>query len=144
MNNRRITLVRPSQIFESLMDEFYNNSGLRTYMGSPVEVDMYETDNQVIVKAKAPGYKEDDVKITVEDNTLTIEGKLKEEKEEGENKKYHIKEMKEESFIRSVMIPTRVDSEKSEAEFENGVITIKMPKLAEVKSKTITIKTAKK
>ncbi len=144
MNNRRITLVRPSQIFESLMDEFYNNSGLRTYMGSPVEVDMYETDNQVIVKAKAPGYKEDDVKITVEDNTLTIEGKLKEEKEEGENKKYHIKEMKEESFIRSVMIPTRVDSEKSEAEFENGVITIKMPKLAEVKSKTITIKTSKK
>lgn len=145
MNNRRITIVRPSQIFDTFLDEFFNTTGLNTMMASQIDVDMYETDNQVVLKAKAPGYKEEDVNITIEDNVLTLEGKLESETEEkNDNKKYHIKEMRSESFIRSIPLPTRVDAEKAEASFENGVVTVTLPKLEEVKPKTIAIKTSKK
>lgn len=144
MNNRRITVVRPSQIFDTFLDEFFNTSGLNTFMSSQLDVDMFETEHNVTIKAKAPGYKESDVSITTEDNVLTIEGKVDSEKEEkDDNKKYHIKEIRSESFIRSISLPTRVDAEKAEATFENGVITIVLPKMEEVKPKTIAIKTSK-
>ena len=153
MENRRITLVRPSQIFDSFMDEFFGNTGVNTFMKNTVDVDMFETDSEVVVKAKAPGFKEDDVKITIEDTILTIEGNMKKEEDlsdvapeksgKQEDKKYHIKEMHEKSFIRSLSLPTRVDADRSEANFENGIITIKMPKVEEVKPKTISVKIKK-
>lgn len=143
MNDRRITVVRPSQIFDTFLDEFFNTSGLSTMISSQIDIDMYETDSSVVVKAKAPGYTEDHVNITIEDNVLTIEGKVEDEKKD-ENKKYHLKEMRSESFIRSITLPSRVDVEKADASFENGVITITLPKLEEVKPKTIAIKTSKK
>ncbi|CAG1020129.1 Spore protein SP21 [Patescibacteria group bacterium] len=143
MNDRRITVVRPSQIFDTFLDEFFNTSGLSTMISSQIDIDMYETDSSVVVKAKAPGYTEDHVNITIEDNVLTIEGKVEDEKKD-ENKKYHLKEMRSESFIRSITLPSRVDAEKADASFENGVITITLPKLEEVKPKTIAIKTSKK
>lgn len=145
MNDRRITVVRPSQIFDTFLDEFFNTTGLSTMMATQVDVDMYETESEVVIKAKAPGYKEEDVAITTEDNVLTIEGKIQEENEQKEGgKKYHLKEIRSESFIRSISLPTRVDAEKAEASFENGVITVTLPKMEEVKPKTIAIKTSKK
>jgi len=145
MNNRRITVVRPSQIFDTFLDEFFNTSGLSTMMSTQLDVDMYETESEVVIKAKAPGYTEDKVTITTEDNVLTIEGKINQESEQkDENKKYHLKEIRSESFIRSIPLPTRVDAERAEASFENGVITITLPKMEEVKPKTIAIKTSKK
>lgn len=114
-------------------------------MATQLDVDMYETESEVVIKAKAPGYKEEDVTITTEDNVLTIEGKIQEENEQKEGgKKYHLKEIRSESFIRSISLPTRVDAEKAEASFENGVITVTLPKMEEVKPKTIAIKTSKK
>lgn len=145
MNDRRITVVRPSQIFDTFLDEFFNTTGLSTMMATQVDVDMYETESEVVIKAKAPGYKEEDVTITTEDNVLTIEGRIQEENEQKEGgKKYHLKEIRSESFIRSISLPTRVDAEKAEASFENGVITVTLPKMEEVKPKTIAIKTSKK
>ncbi len=145
MNDRRITVVRPSQIFDTFLDEFFNTTGLSTMMATQLDVDMYETESEVVIKAKAPGYKEEDVTITTEDNVLTIEGKIQEENEQKEGgKKYHLKEIRSESFIRSISLPTRVDAEKAEASFENGVITVTLPKMEEVKPKTIAIKTSKK
>ena len=144
MNDRRITVVRPSQIFDSFLDEFFNTSGLSTIMATQIDVDMFETESNVTIKAKAPGYKEENVSITTEDNVLTIEGKIDQQNEEkDENIKYHIKEIKSESFVRSIALPSRVDAEKAEATFENGVITIVLPKMDEVKPKTIAIKTTK-
>jgi len=145
MNERRITVVRPSQIFDTFLDEFFNTTGLSTIMASQVDVDMFETKSDITVKAKAPGCKEEDVSITTEDNILTIEGKINLESEESNNdKKYHIKEIKSESFVRAIPLPSKVDAEKAEATFENGVITITLPKMEEVKQKTISIKTSKK
>lgn len=144
MNDRRITVVRPSQIFDTFLDEFFNTTGLSTMMATQLDVDMYETPSEITIKAKAPGYSEENVSITTEDNVLTIEGKITQENEDNSDKKYHLKEIKSESFVRSIPLPTRVDAEKAEASFENGVITITLPKMEEVKPKTISIKTSKK
>ena len=95
MNNRRITLVRPSQMFDSFVDEFFDNNGLSTLMTGSVDIDMYETDSNIVIKVKAPGYKEDDVKINVENNILSVEGIIKQKTEQNENRKYHIKELKQ-------------------------------------------------
>lgn len=144
MNDRRITVVRPSQIFDTFLDEFFNTTGLSSMMATQLDVDMFETPAEITIKAKAPGYSEENVSITTEDNVLTIEGKLEQENDDNSSKKYHIKEIKSESFVRSIPLPTRVDAEKAEASFENGVITITLPKMEEVKPKTISIKTSKK
>lgn len=143
MSNRTIRVVRPSQIFDSFLDEFFNTTGISSMMSSQIEIDMFETDQNIVIKAKAPGYKEKDVSITIEDNVLTIEGKI-EEKVEEDNRKYHLKELKSENFIRSISLPTRVNAESAEAEFNNGLITVTLPKMEEVKPKTIAIKTSKK
>lgn len=142
MNNRKITLVRPSQIFDTFMDEFFENQsgGLRTFATGNIELDMYETDTDVMVEAKVPGYTNEDISIKVEDNIFTLEGNIKEEKDGKDGRKYHIKELREESFARSISLPTRVDAEKADASFENGVLKVKLPKLEEAKPKTITIK----
>lgn len=95
MNNRRITLVRPSQMFDSFVDEFFSNNDLSTLMTGSVDIDMYETESNIVIKVKAPGYKEDDVKINVENNILSVEGIIKQKTEQNENRKYHIKELKQ-------------------------------------------------
>lgn len=139
--NRRITLVRPSQLFDSFMDNFFNEggTGLNTVFQGSVDLNMYETEKEVIVEVKAPGYNKDQIKITLEDNILTVEGTMELEKDD-KGKKYHIKEISSESFTRSISLPTRVKSEEAGAEFKDGIMKISLPKAEEVKPKTINIK----
>lgn len=137
--NRRITLMRPSQIFDSFMDEFFNLPSLR-FGGNEVQVDMFEDEDKVTVKIKAPGFAKDKLDINIEGDLLTVSGSIKEEKEEGEDKrKYYMKEIREESFSRSVALPSKVDAEKADAKVEDGMIKIVMPKLPESKTKKISI-----
>ena len=102
-------------------------------------VDMYQTDNEVIVKAAIPGVKTDDVQINVTGEMLTIKGETK-EKEEVKEKAYHLREQRWGSFERIVALPTDVIADKAKAEFENGILTITLPKAEEVRPKSITIK----
>jgi len=102
-------------------------------------VDMYQTDNDVVVKATLPGMKADDVQINITGDVLSIKGELKEMNETKE-KNYHIREQRWGAFERSVMLPTSVVSDKAKAEFEDGILTITLPKAEEVKPKAITIK----
>lgn len=103
-------------------------------------VDMYQTDNEVVVKAAIPGIKADDVQINVTGEVLTIKGETK-EKEETKDKAYHIREQRWGMFERTIALPTDVVADKAKAEFENGILTITLPKAEEVKPKTISIKT---
>lgn len=103
-------------------------------------VDMYQTDNEVVVKAALPGIKADEVQINVTGEVLTIKGEAKQESETKE-KAYHIREQRWGAFERSIVLPTEVVADKSKADFENGVLTITLPKADEVKPKTINIKT---
>lgn len=103
-------------------------------------VDMYQTDNEIVVKAAIPGVKTDDVQINVTGEVLTIKGEIK-EKEEVREKAYHLRERRWGTFERSIVLPTDVVSDKAKAEFENGVLTITLPKAEEVRPKSISIKT---
>jgi HSP20 family protein len=103
-------------------------------------VDMYQTDNEVVVKAAIPGVKADEVQISVTGDVLVIKGESK-EKEETKEKAYHIREQRWGMFERTLALPTEVVADKAKAEFENGILTITLPKAEEVKPKTIAIKT---
>jgi HSP20 family protein len=107
-----------------------------------VPVDVYQTDETVVVKATTPGLKADDLQITITGDTLTIRGEISEEhKEEGVT--YHLRERRMESFSRSITLPAAVNADKSKAEFEDGVLKLTLPKVEGVKPKTITIKAKK-
>jgi HSP20 family protein len=103
------------------------------------ELDMYEEGNSIIVKVKAPGFKQENIDITIEDGAICVTGKIEEE-EEDKKRKYYRKEFRSQSFTRRVDLPVRIQSEKAEAEFKNGVLTLKLPKAEESKSKSIKIK----
>jgi len=103
-------------------------------------VDMYQTDNEIIVKAAIPGVKTDEVQINVTGEILTIKGEVK-EKEEVKEKAYHLREQRWGAFERTISLLTEVIADKAKAEFENGILTITLPKAEEVRPKSISIKT---
>jgi HSP20 family protein len=103
-------------------------------------VDMYQTDNEIVVKASLPGIKSDEVQINVTGDVLTLKGEVK-QKEEMKEKAYHIREQCWGMFERSIVLPTEVIADKAKADFENGILTITLPKAEEAKPKTINIKT---
>ena len=122
-------------------DAFTRPLGIRDgWRGSGVPaVDMYQTDNDVVVKATLPGMKADDVQINITGDVLSIKGEMK-EKNETKEKNYHIREQRWGTFERSVMLPTSIVSDKAKAEFEDGILTITLPKAEEVKPKIVTVK----
>ena len=107
-------------------------------MATPA-IDMYQTDNDVVVRASIPGIKADEVQISVTGDILTLKGEVKQE-EERKDRAWHIREHRFGSFERSVVLPTDVKSDQAEAVFENGILTITLPKADEVKPRTINIK----
>jgi HSP20 family protein len=102
-------------------------------------IDMYQTDNDVVVKASIPGIKAEEVQINVTGDILTLKGDVNQE-DERNDRAWHIREHRFGSFERSIVLPTDVKSDKAEAVFENGILTITLPKADEVKPKTINIK----
>lgn len=105
-----------------------------------VPLDVYETEDTVVVKAALPGIKPEDVDITVRENTLVIKGEAK-AAEEVREENYLRRELRYGAFSREVSLPTMVRADRAEAMCENGILTIKLPKAEEVKPKTIKIKT---
>jgi HSP20 family protein len=105
-------------------------------------MDLYQTDDAVVVKMGLPGVEPEDIQVSVTDGVLTIRGEVKEEKEEKE-KTYRLRERRYGSFSRSVTLPSNVNVEKSDAQFENGVLTLSFPKAEEAKPKTIVVKAKK-
>ena len=102
-------------------------------------VDLYETDNEVVVKASLPGVKAEDVEIAVTGDTLTIKGETKEEHEE-KKPNYYRQERRYGAFQRVLTLPVRVDADKADATFEQGVLNLRLPKVPEVRPKTIEVK----
>jgi HSP20 family protein len=107
-------------------------------MASPA-IDMYQTDNEVVVRASIPGIKADEVQINITGDVLTLKGEVNQD-EERKDRAWHIREQRFGSFERSVALPTSVKSDQAEAVFENGILTISLPKADEVKPRTINIK----
>ncbi|MBI5463368.1 MAG: Hsp20/alpha crystallin family protein [Ignavibacteriales bacterium] len=102
-------------------------------------VDIAEQDDQFVVKVELPGVNKDDVKITLESNILTVRGEKKQEKEE-KGKSFHRVERSYSSFQRSFTLPTTVKSDKIDAGYRDGILTIVLPKADEAKPKQIEVK----
>jgi len=102
-------------------------------------IDLYQTNDAVVVKAALPGIQADEVQINVSGDVLTIKGETKQE-EEKKDKSWHIREHRWGAFERSVTLPIGVLSDRAKADFENGILTITLPKAEEVRPKTITVK----
>ena len=103
-----------------------------------VPVDMYETDEGIVVKSDLPGLKPEDVDVSITVNTLTIKGQFEAEEESGRGD-VHVWERRYGSFHRSVMLPKGVDAENAEAEFEDGVLRVTLPTAEEEKPKQIRV-----
>jgi len=101
-------------------------------------LDVIETEDEFIVKASIPGISPDELDINLTDNVLTIMGEIK--VEEAEDVRYHLRERRFGMFQRSISLPVPVNSDKVEAVYENGVLTLHIPKVEEVKPKHISIK----
>ncbi|MFN2105288.1 MAG: Hsp20/alpha crystallin family protein [Candidatus Promineifilaceae bacterium] len=104
-------------------------------------VDVSENDEGYVVKASVPGINPEEVKITFDDDVLTIKGEIVNESEE-EEENFHIRERWYGSFGRSLRFPTNVDADAIEATYENGVLTLIVPKIEEEQPKRIEVKVA--
>ena len=101
-------------------------------------VDIYETENELVVKADLPDVQDKDIDVRVENNTLTIRGERKFEKDVTEDNYLRI-ERSYGSFMRSFSLPNTVSSENIRADYRNGVLTLHMAKREESKPKQIKI-----
>jgi HSP20 family protein len=119
-------------------DAFTRPLTLRDGWSAPA-IDMYQTDDEIVVKASLPGVKADEVQINITGEVLTLKGETK-QVEEKKDKAWHMREQRWGAFERAVALPTEVVADKAKAEFENGILTITLPKAEEVKPKIINIK----
>jgi HSP20 family protein len=135
--------VREMMTLREAMDQLFNDAFTRPVSmsgGSVIPaIDVYQNNDAVVVKAALPGLKADDVQISVSADVLTLRGEFKREDEQKDTT-YHIREQRYGSFERSIMLPSDVQTDKSKADFENGILTITLPKAESVKPKTISIK----
>jgi HSP20 family protein len=131
--------------FRDAMDRLFEDSFVRpslaTTFGEEIgaPVDMYQTDKDVVVKAFLPGVKPEEVDISITGDVLTVKGEHKEEQEVKE-KGYFRKELRYGTFGRSLQLPVAVKTDKADAVFENGVLTLTLPKAEEAKPKQARVK----
>jgi HSP20 family protein len=122
-----------------LQDSFVRPGGMSAdSSASPLALDVSENENEFVVKASLPGVKPEDVQITAQGDTLTIRGEMKVEQEK-KDERYHLRERKVGQFLRTIRLSTPINPEKAKANFENGVLTLNLPKAEESKPKQIKV-----
>ena len=126
-------------------DSFVSPLTLRAFNGEVAgpAMDVHETADDIVVTAALPGLKADDVDITLTGQSLTIRGEFKED-ENVERGQYLYRERRFGTFQRQLQLPVRVQSEAASANFEDGLLTLRIPKAEEVKPRQIQVKPAAK
>jgi HSP20 family protein len=120
-------------------DSFVTPSRAFGTLATAMPVDMYQTENEVVVKTALPGMKPEDVEITITGDTLSIRGEKKAD-EKVKREDYIYQEHRYGTFSRTVTLPAGLDTNKADANFEDGVLTLTIPKSEQVKPKQIKIK----
>jgi HSP20 family protein len=155
-----MTMLARWEPFKGCLDRWKEledmEKGLSTYLGRPAVrteagkeamtaaewsplVDITEDDKEYLIKADLPDVKKEDVKLTVQDDVMSISGERKYEKEE-KGKKYHRVERAYGSFMRSFTLPEDADGSKVSAEYKDGVLKVRLPKSEKAKPKSIEVK----
>lgn len=119
-------------------DAFTRPFGLVAGLQTPA-IDIYQTGEEVVVSATLPGLKAEDVQISITGDLLNIKGESR-EKTEKKEKAYHLREQRYGSFERILSLPAPVLADKAKAEFEDGILTITLPKAEESRRRTIAVK----
>jgi len=101
-------------------------------------IDLSETDTDLIVKADLPGMSEQEIDVSIVENTLTIRGEKTQERKEA-GKRYHLVERSYGSFSRSMQLPAIVDADRIKASYRKGVLEILMPKKEQVRTRKVQI-----
>jgi HSP20 family protein len=122
------------RLFEDFSRDFGWGVPAARGSGEGPRIDVSETDSELKIEAELPGVEEKDLEIVLSDDRLTIKGEKKQEKEE-KKKDYHLVERSYGSFARSVGLPFAADPDRIRASFSKGVLTVTVPKPAEVKAK---------
>jgi len=136
VQNRLSAFFRSSPEFGRLLRRPFGDVALPDW--SP-QVDISEDEKEYLVKADLPEMKKEDVKVTIEDNVLSISGERKAEKEE-KNKKFHRIERSYGTFLRTFTLPDDTDAKKISAEFKDGVLKVHLPKSPADKPKPVEVK----
>ena len=146
MYMKTLTLYRPSVFenalsgFDRYMDSLFKDSILNPserIFNRPPAVDIRETEKSYMLEADLPGFDEKNIEIHLDNNTLTIQSKMEETKEEKNG--YMIRERRSSSFSRSFTLPENADRESVSASFKNGVLSVEIGKLAEAQKRIIEI-----
>ncbi len=124
-----------SRLFDTSFPGRSSESDLTTWAPA---VDIQETENELVLKADLPGIEEKDIDVRIENNTLTIRGERKFEKQVNEDNYLRV-ERSYGSFSRSFSLPNTINTEAINAEYKNGVLTVQMPKRAESKPKQVKV-----
>jgi HSP20 family protein len=145
MTRRRIwrpsaDLITMQQAMDHLFDEAWDRRGFGWQRNERVDllpVDIYSTANELVIQASVPGVDPNDVEITVEGETLTIKG---ERKALLENVDYHIQERRYGPFARTLTLNLPIQADQAEAVFEQGLLTLSIPKAEKARPKVIKVK----
>ena len=132
---------------EKRLSTYVGRPALRTEAGKEAmtvaewspPVDITEDDKEYVIKAELPEMKKEDIKLSVEDNVMSISGERKYEKEE-KGKKYHRIERTYGSFMRRFTLPDTADGSTVSAEYKDGVLNVRLPKSENAKPKSIEVK----
>lgn len=133
----RWTPMNPVNLFNEF-DRLFERPATRSTNDWSIALDVAENDDAYMVKATVPGINPDDIEIVLEDDVLSLKGEILRD-EEGEDVKYHVRERRYGSFSRSIRFPTTVNGDAVEATYNNGVLSLNIPKAEAVKPKRITI-----
>lgn len=133
----RWTPMNPANLFNEF-DRLFERPSARTTTEWSIALDVAEKDDNYLVKATVPGINPDDLEITLEDDVLTLKGEILPD-EEVEDVKYHVRERRYGSFSRSIRFPVSVNGDAVEATYNNGILSLNIPKAEAVKPKRITI-----
>jgi HSP20 family protein len=124
---------------DRILDEAFARSSFFFGPSDWPSVDIYETKDEVVVKAAVPGVRPEDLEVTVSGNTVTLRGELREEQEAREGS-WVRQERRFGAFTRSFVLPVEVVADRATAEYEHGVLTLRLPKAEAVKARTIKVK----
>jgi HSP20 family protein len=130
---------RLNRVFGRPQNPSHNGRELMTMSDWTPTVDICETDREYLIKMELPEVRKQDVKVTVEDGVLTIQGERQQEREE-KGKKFHRVERSYGTFLRGFTVPDDVDGAGVSAEFKDGMLALHLPKSEKAKPKAIEVK----
>ncbi len=145
-----MTLIRRRSPFDELftlgrvMDRFFDDETTRprtwraVFAGADPALDVVTTPDELVITASLPGWKPEDVDITLTGTTLTIAGELKEESRR-QDESWVVNEIRRGSFSRAVELPEGLIGDRATASFDNGLLTLHIPKAEEIKPRQIRI-----